>query len=190
MVLSTQSLDGPLEEALLSLSTRGGMLPQSDPRQTTNPFQESLNGEPEQDQLERLIQGRLLPDLQRRQNLTRLSPNDPFFQDARDICEREGWNREGLSNYITLLCGAFNFPAILLLNPSGWDHLPWDEMVQNSPTLTWLQQTLEPWGFTLRDIIIIDAFPFLADRKMAMESAEKLRLSNEVFNLTSYHIKA
>ncbi|KAJ5742549.1 uncharacterized protein N7511_011281 [Penicillium nucicola] len=105
--------------------------------------------------------------------------------EARHIWEREGWNGEGLSNYITLLCGILNFPAILLLNPSGWDYLPWNEMIENSPTLTWLEQALEPWGFTLRDIIIIDTFPLLTDRDMnSMEDAEKLRLSSEVFNLT------
>ncbi|KAL4860463.1 hypothetical protein BDV12DRAFT_107151 [Aspergillus spectabilis] len=58
-------------------------------------------------------------------------------------------------------------------------------MIPNSPTLTWIQQTLGPWGFTLRDIIIIDAFPWLTDQDMeAMEDAEQLRLSNEVSNLT------
>jgi hypothetical protein len=58
-------------------------------------------------------------------------------------------------------------------------------MIQNSPTLRWLQQMLGSCGLTLRDIIIIDAFPLLTDRDMNdMEKTEKLRLSNEVFKLT------
>jgi hypothetical protein len=112
---STQSLDVTLE-ALSSFSLRG-----------------------EQNQLETFIHDFLLPNIQSSRRISRLSPDDPFFQEARDIhWEREDWNGEGLSNYITLLCGILNFPAILLLNPSGWDYLPWNEMIENSPTLTWL----------------------------------------------------
>jgi len=186
MEQSTRSVDGSLMEAFSSLSLRGNALPhESTPLSGINPFLNTDNTEQEPTQLETLIRDHLLPNLERRKNLLRLSPNHSFFQDARDLWEREGWDGEGLSNYITLLCGILNFPAILLLNPSGWDHLPWDHMIQNSPTLRWLQQMLGSCGLTMRDIIIIDAFPLLTDRDMNdMEKTEKLRLSNEVFKLT------
>jgi hypothetical protein len=65
-----------------------------------------------------------------------------------------------------LLCGVLNFLVILLLNPSGWDYLPWDRMIQNLPTLAWIQEVLGRWGFTLRYIIVIDAVPLLTDQKL------------------------
>ena len=180
----TQLLNGPLDESFAALSMGGEIAPLR-PARSINPFLEFLSPVQETNQLESLIHDHLLPNLQRRRNLTRLTPNDSFFQNAREIWERKGWTGEGLSNYETLLCGILDFPVILLLNPSGWDHLPWDEMVQSSPTLTWLQRMLEPLGLTLREIIIIDAFSLLTDQKMdIMGNAEKMQLSHEVFNLT------
>lgn len=175
-----------LEEALSSLSLEGEASSQeSDLSRAINPVQEFPNAQPRQNELEDFIQDHLLPHLDRSQEMDRIFPDDPYFQSARDIWEREGWDGEGLLNYITLLCGAQNFPAIMLISPSNADDLPWNEMIQSTPTLVWLQQTLKPLGFALRDIIIIDAFPLLTQEKMdAMYNAETARLSNELFNLT------
>lgn len=184
MSYTRQSVDTTLEEDLSSLSLQSEGSPhRADPPQPFNPFQEYLSSQ--QDQVESLIRDHVRPYLNSRRKMSRLSADHPYFQPARDLWEREGWDGEGLSNYIALLCGILDFPAILLLNPSGLDHLLWDDMIRQSPTLSWLQQILESFGFTLRDIIIIDAFPLLTDRKMdSMGSEEKLRLTNEVFNLT------
>jgi hypothetical protein len=177
MAYTAQILDDILNESLSSLSLRADPSPNPDPL-------------PEPDELERIIRENLRPYLSNCQTITRLSPEDPYFQPARDLWEREGWDGEGLSNYINLLCGILIFPAILLLNPSNWDRLPWDEMVSRSPTLSWLQEVLMVFGFTLRDIVIIDAFPMLTDGKVdAMEAEEKRRLSNEVFNLTANFLR-
>ncbi|KAI9035451.1 uncharacterized protein KD926_003477 [Aspergillus affinis] len=136
-------------------------------------------------QLEDLIQDEFRPHLESHQRITRLEADDPYFQPARELWKRNGWDGEGLSNFIGLLCGILNFPAILLLNPSEWDNLPWNDMIRESPTLSWLQRTLEPLGLTLRDIIIIDVFPLLTNTRMdAMGAQEKQRVTNEVFNLT------
>jgi hypothetical protein len=181
-----QATGRTLEEAFSTLALRGeSSLEESHHPQAFNPFQELLNAQQEVNELETLVRDQLIPSLQRQQTLRRISPDDPFFQHARNVWEREEWHGEGLSNYITLLCGILAFPVIMLLNPSGFDHLPWDEMVQESPTLSWLQQVLETLGFTLRDIIIIDACSLLTDRKMDdMEDTKKVRMANEVFNLT------
>ena len=91
----------------------------------------------------------------------------------------------GLSNYITLMCGFLAFSVIMLLNPSGLDYLPWDDMVDESPTLTWLRRVLQPLGFTLKEIIIIDVFSLLTNQRMDnLPDDEKLRMASEVFNLT------
>jgi hypothetical protein len=47
-------------------------------------------------------------------------------------------------------------------------------MIQNSPTLTWLQEVLGRWGFTLRDIIVLNAIPLLIDQKLdAIDDTER-----------------
>ncbi|KAK1141004.1 hypothetical protein N8T08_009661 [Aspergillus melleus] len=63
-------------------------------------------------------------------------------------------------------------------------------MIQRSPTLVWIQEVLGRWGFTLRDIIVIDAVPLLTDQKMdAMDDTEREQFANEVFNLTVAFIR-
>ena len=114
----TQLLNGPLDESFAALSMGGEIAPLR-PARSINPFLEFLSPVQETNQLESLIHDHLLPNLQRRRNLTRLTPNDSFFQNAREIWERKGWTGEGLSNYETLLYGILDFPVILLLNPSG-----------------------------------------------------------------------
>ncbi|KAJ5987677.1 hypothetical protein N7522_011925 [Penicillium canescens] len=191
MALATESLEDAIGRRLETLSLRDEtLLEGSNPPQAGNPFEELLNAQRQRNQLEVFLQDFFLPSLQTQRQLRRITPDDPFFQRARDIWERRGWDGEGLSNYITLLCGILNFPAILLLNPSFWDFLPWDHMIQNSPTLAWIQEVLGRWGFTLRDIIVIDAVPLLTDQKMdAMDDTEREQFANEVFNLTVEFIR-
>lgn len=189
--LGTELLEDALGRRLGTLSLRDRTVPEgSTPPQAVNPFEELLNASRQRNQLEALLEDYLLPRLQTQRQIRRITPDNPFFHRARDIWERRSWDGEGLSNYITLLCGILNFPAILLLNPSRWDYLPWDQMIQESPTLTWIQEILGRWGFTLRDIIIIDAVPLLTDQRMdAMDDADKEQFANEVFNLTVEFIR-
>lgn len=179
-----------LEGAFSTLSVTDLSSKEPHPPQAFNPFQEFFDALQNVNELQSLVQDQLLPTLRNQQSLKRISPDDPFFQHARDIWERENWDGEGLSNYITLMCGFLAFPVIMLLNPSGVDYLPWDEMVDESPTLTWLQQVLQPLGFTLKEIIIIDVFSLLTDWKMDnFPEDEKLRMVTEVFNLTDKFLR-
>jgi hypothetical protein len=186
MALATESPEDAIGRCLEALSLREEtLLEGSNPPQAGKPFEELLNAPRQRNQLEMFFQDYFLPSLQTQRQLHRITPDNPFFQRPREIWEREGWDGEGLSNYITLLCGILNFPAILLLNPSGWDYLPWDQMIENSPTLAWIQEVLARWGLSLRDIIVIDAVPLLTDQKLdAMDDTERERFANEVFNLT------
>ncbi|GES58117.1 DNA polymerase zeta catalytic subunit [Aspergillus terreus] len=191
MAITTESLEDAIGRRLGTLSLRDEtLLEGSTPPQAGNPSEELLNAPRQRNQLEVFLQDCFLPSLQTQRQLRRVTPDDPFFQRARDIWESRGWNGEGLSNYITLLCGILNFPAILLLNPSFWDFLPWDKMIQNSPTLAWIQEVLGRWGLSLRDIIVIDAVPLLTDQKMdAMDNTEREQFANEVFKLTVEFIR-
>lgn len=105
------------------------------------------------------------------------------FQKKWDIPE------EGFNNWKALLSGWLEFPAILLLNPSPWDHLPFDEMVDKSPTLSWLQETLAELQLQLDDVIILDTFPMLQDdlrddTLSQMGPAKRDELARESFALT------
>jgi hypothetical protein len=62
-----------------------------------------------------------------------------------------------------LLCGWLDFPVILLLNPSPFDDLEYEDMVQQSPTLGWLEENLELLKLELRDVIVLDTFPMVTD---------------------------
>ncbi|KAJ5244595.1 hypothetical protein N7489_004691 [Penicillium chrysogenum] len=179
MANTTQILDDGLQLDLSSLSLRAENSPAEPPSlQLLNPFQDLLDLHQDQDQIEAYLRQHLQPYLDGCQTLERLAPDNPFFQQASKATD-------GLSNYIDLLCGILNFPPILLLNPSNWDRLALDDMISNSPTLSWLQDTLESFGFTLRDIAITDMFPLLTDRKLnSIEEEERSRLCNEAFNLT------
>ncbi|KAK6824296.1 hypothetical protein RU639_005032 [Aspergillus parasiticus] len=106
-----------------------------------------------------------------------------WFQKKWDIPE------EGFNNWRALLSGWVEFPAILLLNPSPWDHLPFDEMVDKSPTLSWLRETLGELQLQLDDVIILDTFPMLRDdlrddTLSQMGPARRDELARESFALT------
>jgi hypothetical protein len=182
----SQSISGTLEEAFSTLALTGeSPSEESHSPQAYNPFRVFLDAQQEVNELERLVRDQLRPGLESQQTIRRISPDDPFFQHAWDIWRRENWDGEGLSNYIKLICGVLAFPVIVLLNPSNFDQLLFDEMVRNSPTLRWLKDMLESLSLTLEDIIVIDCFSLLTDEKMDdMEDDEKVRMANEVFTLT------
>ncbi|KAL4744733.1 hypothetical protein BDW72DRAFT_187924 [Aspergillus terricola var. indicus] len=63
------------------------------------------------------------------------------------------------------------FPAVMLLNPSPLDHIPFQDMVEMSDTLSWLQETLAGMHLSIDDVIIFDMFPML--RKDLLEATEQ-----------------
>lgn len=88
-------------------------------------------------------------------------------------------------NFCKLLSGCLEFPAILLLNPSPLDHLPFDEMLEGSSTLSWLQDVLQPMNLSIADIIIFDTFPMVTDDLMDRLSREdRHRFALDAFDLT------
>ncbi|KAJ6136939.1 hypothetical protein N7497_012191 [Penicillium chrysogenum] len=65
----------------------------------------------------------------------------------------------------------------MLLNPSPWDHLPFEDMIDESTTLSWLRKTLEGMNLSLDNIIIFDILPMLREslrRDVLREGSEKL----------------
>ncbi|PYH81371.1 hypothetical protein BO82DRAFT_416105 [Aspergillus uvarum CBS 121591] len=92
-------------------------------------------------------------------------------------------------NWKRLLSGLIDFPVLLLLNPSNWDYLPFEEMVDNSTTLCWLEGTFAGEGLGLDDVIICDSFPMITDDLLMhvnehMEPAKLEELRRESFALT------
>jgi hypothetical protein len=73
----------------------------------------------------------------------------------------------------------------MLLNPSPSDHLPYGEMVGQSTTLTWVQNSLQPAQLALPDVIIFDMFPMVQDDLLKwVEDADRFVLVQESFALT------
>jgi hypothetical protein len=54
-------------------------------------------------------------------------------------------------------------PAVMLLNPSQKDHLPFQTMVSQSTTLSWLRDMLAEMQLGLDEVIVFDMFPILPD---------------------------
>lgn len=106
-------------------------------------------------------------DATNEKGIVRLLPNDPYFASARDICVKHGLvNETGFErrfdNFKRLLCGVLSLPCILLLNPKH-DELDFDQMIEQTATLEWIQSTLRSIGFELNDIVIMDLCPMLTD---------------------------
>ncbi|KAE8330396.1 hypothetical protein BDV39DRAFT_202197 [Aspergillus sergii] len=119
----------------------------------------------------------------------KLNETDDLCIQGRQFQKKWDIPEEGFNNWKALLSGWLEFPAILLLNPSPWDHLPFDEMVDKSPTLSWLQKTLGGLQLQLDDVIILDTFPMLRDNLRndtltQMGPARLDELARESFALT------
>ncbi|PYH50341.1 uncharacterized protein BO96DRAFT_491635 [Aspergillus niger CBS 101883] len=85
-----------------------------------------------------------------------------------------------------LLYKWLDFPVILLLNPSPFDVLGYEQMVQQSPTLGWLEKNLEVLKLKLHDVIVMDTFPMVTDKLLESKRfAENLsELVTDSFELT------
>ncbi|RDK41115.1 hypothetical protein M752DRAFT_319859 [Aspergillus phoenicis ATCC 13157] len=108
------------------------------------------------------------------------------LRQTRQLLVKHGISEASFQNWKELLCGWLDFPVILLLNPSPFDVLGYEQMVQQSPTLGWLEKNLEVLKLKLHDVIVMDTFPMVTD--ILLESkrfAEDLsELVTDSFELT------
>ncbi|CAG8908209.1 unnamed protein product [Penicillium egyptiacum] len=89
---------------------------------------------------------------------------------------------ERFENFQRLLCGTRTFPCILLLNPKD-EHLPFDEMVEKTATLTWLEDALDEMSLGLDDVIIMDLFPMLTNEWLDEHPDKRDQVIPEMFEL-------
>ena len=87
----------------------------------------------------------------------------PLYRVGREFQKKYGISEASFQNWKELLCGWRDFPVILLLNPSSFDVLGYEQMVQQSPTLRWLKWNLEVLKLELRDVIVMDTFPMVTN---------------------------
>lgn len=133
--------------------------------------------------LDELIKSTFQPALHTQKILEPIVPTHPFFDRAKKLHRKHDWPEERFENFQRLLCGTRNFPCILLLNPKN-DLLPFDEMVEATPTLTWLENTLEEIGLRLDDVIIMDLFPMLTNEWLEEHPDKRDQVIPEMFGLT------
>lgn len=184
----TDPLTGTLEHLSLETSseTRG-----VDPEPVGfNPFEVYLQQNTVEQQpqfIEHLVQDVIQPQIEglRRCRRFELRDSHVLYDRARQFQERWGVSEASFSNFCQLLSGCLEFPSILLLNPSPLDHLPFDEMLEESTTLLWVQDVLQPMRLTIQDIIVFDTFPMVTDDSMDRLSEEdQRRFAQEAFDLT------
>ncbi|BCS00252.1 uncharacterized protein AKAW2_50593A [Aspergillus luchuensis] len=110
----------------------------------------------------------------------------PLYRAGREFQVKHGISEASFQNWKELLCGWLDFPVILLLNPSPFDVLGYEQMVQQSPTLGWLEKNLEVLKLKLHDVIVMDTFPMVTDKLLGSKRfAEDLaELVTDSFELT------
>lgn len=109
---------------------------------------------------------------------------DDLYTRARGFQERYGVSEASFLNWRELLSGWMDFPAVLLPNPSDWDHLPPDEMIEISPTLSWMRDALQQTQLTLADVIILDTFPMVTnDLLESVDQKDRQELVRDCFTL-------
>jgi hypothetical protein len=121
----------------------------------------------------------------RRSRRFELAESDPLYLQGRKFQGRWGISEASFQNWMELLTGWMEFPALMLLNPSPWDHLPHPEMVDLSTTLAWVENTLRRARLALTDVIIFDIFPMVRDDLLERtDVADRVALVQESFALT------
>ncbi|KAJ6181038.1 hypothetical protein N7519_011499 [Penicillium mononematosum] len=125
--------------------------------------------------LDEFIESTLQPALAAQQTPERVDSKHPFFDRAKELCLKHDWPIERFENFRRLLCGNRTFPN---------DLLPFDEMVDQTPTLTRLEDVLDKIGLGLDDVIIMDLFPMLTDEWLDGHPAERDKVIPEMFKLT------
>ncbi|KAH1415786.1 hypothetical protein KXX16_008906 [Aspergillus fumigatus] len=175
--LSDSDSSGPLVGSLTALSL------------TATPETETVDAEPSQynpfipylgnevgtsdavrfiDQLIRDAIPRHLAELRQTRRFE-LAESYSLYIRGRQFQERWGASEASFFNWKELLSGWIDFPA----------------MVDQSTTLTWVEDSLQPAKLTLSDVIIFDMFPMVRDDILkCVEEADRLVLVQESFALT------
>lgn len=139
------------------------------------------------DDVEHLVRNVIRPYLDSLRQDHRFELNEmlDLYAKARQLQRKWNVPETSFINFCELLSGLLEFPSILLLNPSPVDGLPLDEMVERSPTLSWLRETLESMHLTIRDVIILDTFPMATDALMdRLNNEDRRQFARETFELT------
>ncbi|KAK5069193.1 hypothetical protein LTR64_008653 [Lithohypha guttulata] len=81
-----------------------------------------------------------------------------------DFCRQWTLPTRAVENFMALTKGNPHFPVILLRNPvKDHDAAGFEDMVNNCPTLRWLEDVLHARGLLLDDVVILDVCPLLSD---------------------------
>ncbi|RDH26790.1 hypothetical protein BDQ94DRAFT_164198 [Aspergillus welwitschiae] len=97
----------------------------------------------------------------------------PLYRAGREFQVKHGISEASFQNWKELVCGWLDFPVILLLNPSPFDVLGYEQMFQKSPTLGWLEKNLEVMKLELHNVIVVDTFQMVSDELLeSKRSAE------------------
>lgn len=144
-----------------------------------------LNSNSEQSKnLEIIISEELQPKLRQAFNGSFIEKDHEFFLHSKIFCRKWGLPNRNLENYTKLLCGNLLFPVLLLQNPCKLHDEDYDTMM-TSPTFSWLRIRIEAAGLTLEDLVVVDVFPLLDDRRLqTMTETNKLTALREAFDLT------
>lgn len=190
---SDVDLPDPLNGSLTALSLTdpgetGSVKPQTSP---FNPFEAYLREAPDRQSsvsyVDDLISAVIQPQLEGLRQARRLELHEahPLYIMARDFQKKWRVPEASFLNFCELLSGSLDFPSVLLLNPSPLDHLPPDEMIEGSQTLSWIRDALQPMQLTFRDVIVLDMFSMATDVFMDdLGKKDQAQFVDEAFNLT------
>jgi hypothetical protein len=149
-----------------------------------NPFTPYLN----QRTVDNLTRETIAPYLAGLQGTQRLEFDESTlpYQEGRRFQKKYGISEASFQNWKTLLPGWLGFPAILLQNPTRFDDLSFEEMVEKSPTLQWTQNTLQDMGLQLNDVSVLDTFPMVTNKFLKIKRLQgaHVELLQDSFRLT------
>ncbi|EFQ99280.1 hypothetical protein MGYG_02293 [Nannizzia gypsea CBS 118893] len=102
---------------------------------------------------------------------------DAYVPHVQRFCARWQVSKRAEQNHLKLANGLRNIPCILLQNPTRTHDMAFDDMVENTATLRYLQDSLDDNGLSLDDVIILDAIPLLTDRDLYRLSTDERRIA-------------
>ena len=139
---------------------------------------------PNIDDVEGTIRDVLSPSLSGNLSHT-IRRDDPCFDSAKAFARKWGISSQAVKSHISLACGCRKFPTIMLLNPSPHHEvLSYREMVQASPTLAWLEITLQQQGLGLGDVSILDMCTLLSNSRLDQLKDKRDEAVHEAYDVT------
>ncbi|TAQ90567.1 hypothetical protein B7494_g1090 [Chlorociboria aeruginascens] len=137
------------------------------------------------------VHGRGRRDMLEHQPFETLTKDDPILDLIRQFTKKWDVSDTAVENRIELACENTRFPIVVLQNFSrGHDALDFRRMVDVCSTLAWIRKSLAYMGSTMDDVIILDAYPFLSDRKINHIGNTKSDKVHAAFQLTSDILRA